>query len=343
MQRHAFQLTRPYGPIDAPENQERAELSELRNAVRDAIARGITLVLDQERFLDRVAAVIAESAGYPTVAAYVHDPLTGHLVLGGATRSPSEGIPARLTSSSIDYSESRVIAASEILDHGVDDEGSACLIIPLRHRRALEGAIIIFDVAETLSDHDLEAFDVVAVEIAPAVRVAKIHEALRDAVVKDIATGAFTYEYFTERLVQETSRALRRRDPVSVVLIEFNDWERLEREAGYLAADRVLTITASSIATAVRNSDVVARRGRSGFAVLLLDSDRDGAHVTIRRIIELHESRGESLLPNGPQDLSPKLAAGWASLPDDGQSSADLLLVADQRLLANIGASTSDE
>ena len=245
--------------------------------------------------------------------------------------------------SSLDSSGSRVVSLSELFDRGVNGEDSACVVIPLLHGETLEGAIIIFDVGDSIATGDLEAFDVVAVEIAPAVRVAKTHEALRHAVVKDIATGAFTYEYFSDRLVQEASRALRRQDPVAVVLIEFAGWEVLERDAGYHAADMILTRTASGIATAVRNSDVVARRGRSGFAILLPDSDRAGAHVTISRIVELQESRGESLRPDGLEGPLPRLVAGWATLPDDGQSSADLILVADQRLLANIGAATGDE
>lgn len=319
-------------------------MSELRFAVRDAIARGVTLVLDQERFLNRVTTVIAESSGYPEVAAYLYDRPTEQFVLRGSTRTGSEGPRVRLQPPGLDFSTTAVVRSGAFFGDEADAENQSVIVIPLRHEQTLYGVIVILDIAaEYVSDNDLESLHVVGEEITPAISVAMRHQALASAVVLDVDTGAYTYDFFFARLEQETSRALRTSNVLTILFVETPAWELVERDAGYAVADSLLRSIATGITDVVRASDVVARRGRSGFAVLLPDSSVEGAKVIIKRIVELGGGADGELTSIGPLDEPLAFATGWASLPDDGQTAADLVLVADQRLQANIGSADREE
>jgi diguanylate cyclase (GGDEF)-like protein len=308
----------------------------LRATIRDAIARGITLVLDQERFLHRVTDVIAESTGNRSVAAYIAEGPGEHFALGAATPSAPAWLPKRLTATSLAYTQTQLVATAAIFGAREELENDSSVVLPLMVGDELQGAILILGVVpEATTDEDLEAFAVVAEEIAPAVRVAKTHETLRGSIVRDMDTGAYIYTFFVDRLEQEISRAQRSGHSVTIVLVEALDFDAFEAAAGYELADRILRDLASGFAVLMRTSDVVARRGRTGFALLLPDSNVEGADVTFTRIEQLLVRVEGSLDDDGYSGPKPGIIAGSATYPSDGHTTAALVLAAEQRMLAN--------
>lgn len=344
MEARAFQLTGYTESEDHRASRENTPLSSLRTTIREAIARGITLVLDQERFLHRVADVIAESTGNRDVAAYVAEDRGDRFVLGAATSSAPDWLPKRLPASAFDYPAPQVVDSESIFGQREDLMVESSVVMPLLIGSEPQGAIIILGVdATAISDDDLVAFTVVAEEIAPAVRVAKTHDSVRGSIVKDLDTGAYTYAFFIDRLEQEISRSQRTGHSVTIVLVEAQDFETFETAAGYELADQILRDLASGFAVLMRISDVVARRGRTGFALLLPDSDVEGADVTIRRIEHLLGQVDNALVEDGYSGQTPGIIAGSATYPADGETTAALVLAADQRMLANESQAADEE
>ncbi len=304
--------------------------------VRDAIARGITLVLDQERFLRRISDIIAEGTDNPRVAVYVNNTHDDGLQLGAGTADAPAWLPKHLPTSAIAFTDTRLVESDQIFGARGDVAGTLSIVIPLSVDQELQGAILILDVdPESVTDEDLETFGVIAEEIAPAVSVAHTHETVRGSIVRDLDTGAYNYGFFTERLEQELSRAQRTGHSVTIVLVEALDFDEFEASAGYELADRTFRNLASGFTDLMRTSDVVARRGRTGFALLLPDSDVVGADVTIERVERLVSQVDDALESDGYNGPKPGVIAGSATYPADGESSAALVLAADQRLLAN--------
>ena len=336
MQEHVFQLTGYTEASDHPVGLEDIRLTNLRSTIREAIARGITLVLDQERFLHRVADVIAESSGNPAVAAYIAEGRGDSFTLGAATTAAPAWLPKRLSSRALSQMTTQVIDSSAIFGLREELVNVSSVVIPLKIGDEIQGTLVIYDVvADLISDDDLDAFQVMAEEIAPAVRVARTHDAFRNSSVKDLETGAYTYDFFVDRLEQELSRAQRSGNSVTIVLVEAPNFEAFELAAGYELADETLRNLAAGFTILMRTSDVVARRRRTGFALLLPDSNVEGADVTIRRVEELLAQVDVALEERGYTGPKPGVIAGSATFPTDGETSAALILVADQRMLAN--------
>lgn len=310
---------------------ETAAMAELRLAVRDTIARGISLVLERDRFLRRIADVIADASGYPMVAIYVRVNEAGDLALAAKTASVPDGVTTRISASQ--SSERPGLSDITLTRLSMDPtESEPSLMISLVDQNQIVGAVVILGASsDNFGAEDLEALGVVAEEIGPAVSVSARHHAIERYSVIDLETGAFTIDFFQRRLTEEVSRAQRTLHSVTIVLIQAIRFRDFEQEAGYDEADRVLRELADGIAAVTRVSDVVARHRRTGFAILLPESDLDGASVAISRIEQQLNLVTDALVRRGIDPSALQLAIGSASYPHDGEDAASLILTAEQR------------
>jgi diguanylate cyclase (GGDEF)-like protein len=91
---------------------------------------------------------------------------------------------------------------------------------------------------------------------------------------------------FEDRARQELTRAARSGSPVSLLMIDANDFKRINDTWGHLAGDKALQAIANGIRASVRQYDVVGRIGGDEFAVMLAGMDGDAAAPVIPRLLE---------------------------------------------------------
>lgn len=309
-------------------------MAELRLSVRDTIARGIALVLDRERLLRRIAEVISEGTGYPQVAIYVRDgDALQSFELGTRTGIMDRPVPQRVPSRAVE----QLLNANKILVFdgfpGLEDDKT--LTLGLYESGALIGAVVILEArAEAFDEEDLTAISVVGEEIAAAVGVAARHHQIRQFSVIDVETGAHTAAFFERRLNEEISRGQRSGTPHAVILLELIDFDEYENTAGFASGDALLRRVAETLAALTRTSDLVARYRRTGFSLLLPESDYRGVEVTMERINQRLYRLFDEVAEQSAGPLM-QLASGWAVFPTDGVESSSLVLAAEQRLLAS--------
>ncbi len=332
---NSFELSGYTSGPGLPDVSENERIAELRTVIREAIARGIDLVLERDRFSRRIVDIIAESSGFPSVAAYLREDGSSQMSLAAGTDDAPVWLPRRLETSGFPTVAATVVETMRVHVAIETDAGQYTAVIPLNVGLDTIGFILLLNVRpESLSPEDLQALDVVAEEIAPALRVAIHHHQIRQSSVVDIPTGAYTYDFFLQRLEEELSRSRRTGHAVTIVLMEFWHIEHFEAAAGYEPADRLLRELASGVAALMRASDVVARRRRTGFALLLPESDVEGADLTIARIHERLRRIEAAFDESGYSGPQPTVVAGASTFPADGQNAAELILAADQRMLA---------
>ena len=127
---------------------------------------------------------------------------------------------------------------------------------------------------------------------------------------------------FYDAAAAQVALAERNGTPLCLVLLDLDDFKRVNDTLGHLAGDALLAELAAAWQAQTRAGDVLARVGGDEFALLLPSTTTDGAHQVLRRLQAAH-----------PAPWSAGLAE-WTQ----GASLDDLLRDADEQLYAHKAA-----
>jgi diguanylate cyclase (GGDEF)-like protein len=108
-------------------------------------------------------------------------------------------------------------------------------------------------------------------------QVRRLVERLGDLATHDFLTGALNRGAFEQRLEAELARTERAGTPCALVVLDVDHFKRINDSFGHGAGDQALRDLARVVEGAKRRSDVFGRIGGEEFAVILPDTDADGA------------------------------------------------------------------
>ena len=204
-------------------------------------------------------------------------------------------------------------------------------MLPLVAKGQSIGLVELFSASSiTWSDEQLELARTMANEAAMALENARLYEDARKLADRDPLTGFYNHRFLHERLGEEVVRTQRARRPLSVLMLDLDDFKLVNDTFGHLFGDRVLTWTAELIRSTLRGSDIPARYGGDEFAIILPETDITEARSAAERILEAfreHAFQGEQ---RGPVPIGASI--GVATYPADGRTATDLIAAADQAL-----------
>jgi len=157
---------------------------------------------------------------------------------------------------------------------------------------------------------------------------------LQAMAVTDSLTSLANRRRFDEVLEREWRRARRDQSPLALLLIDADHFKALNDHYGHQHGDRYLRTLAQLIQGSLRRpADMAARYGGEEFAVLLPDTDLEGAY----RIAEaIRQGAQDARLPHEKSDLGVMTVSIGvdAMVPEDGESPEALVRRADAALYA---------
>jgi diguanylate cyclase (GGDEF)-like protein len=101
---------------------------------------------------------------------------------------------------------------------------------------------------------------------------------------RDGLTGLFNHSYFSEQIDLEVLRFVRYGAPVSLMLIDIDDFKGINDSFGHQEGDRILNVLGTALMREARESDTCCRYGGEEFAVILPMTDMSIASRIAERV-----------------------------------------------------------
>jgi diguanylate cyclase (GGDEF)-like protein len=152
---------------------------------------------------------------------------------------------------------------------------------------------------------------------------------LRDLAHHDPLTGVSNRRYFSERANQEFARAKRHSTPLSVAELDVDYFKKINDQNGHAVGDEILKLLCSAGQRLLRETDIFARIGGEEFAVLLPDTNLEGAAILAER---LRQAIADIKLSLSSGELNCTVSIGVAMLKSTDTCIEDCLVRADSAM-----------
>lgn len=116
----------------------------------------------------------------------------------------------------------------------------------------------------------------------------KLISELYETSIRDSKTGLYNYRFFETVLEMEIEKARRGQENLSLMMIDIDDFKKINEKYGHIKADEALIRLGKTISKAIRKSDVLSRFGGEEFMILLPETNIEKAKtfsMRLRKII----------------------------------------------------------
>jgi diguanylate cyclase (GGDEF)-like protein len=159
----------------------------------------------------------------------------------------------------------------------------------------------------------------------------QLHRRVAEQAVTDPLTGLWNRRQLAETLDREVLRARRFGHPISLIILDVDDFKQINDREGHLQGDLVLETVADVVREGTRQIDVPARYGGDELAVILVETDREGALILGERLADRMRGTEVPLRDGGSMGVT--ISLGVATIPDSADTLDSLVDAADRALL----------
>jgi diguanylate cyclase (GGDEF)-like protein len=211
------------------------------------------------------------------------------------------------------------------------------LVVPLLMADEAEGFVEVRVGGDrTFSAAEVDLLQMLAGQAGAAMVNSRLYRSVERQAITDGLTGLHNHRHFYERLNQEFARAQRYGLPLSMLMIDIDDFKLFNDRHGHQLGDRVLVAAAQVLTEELRRQvDFAARYGGEEFAVLLPNTPEAGAALVAERLVRHFAVLDACLGPDPGSDDVPgtiTVSIGVAAFPSAADSPDELVRNADKAL-----------
>jgi diguanylate cyclase (GGDEF)-like protein/putative nucleotidyltransferase with HDIG domain len=248
-------------------------------------------------------------------------------------------------------SNSETVAISGDIAHNAASVQD-CLYAPLlRHGRPV-GMMAVVRRSGHFKSSARNLLESISMEVGTAVTNAMSYRDAVEAADQDPVTGLLNHRAIHQRFKSEFERASATASPLSIIMMDLNDFKFFNDTYGHPIGDQVLQSVARTLQSVQRDTDILGRYGGDEFIAILPDTDAEGGRCFAERLRALMARNGFSRNVNleGAScgiSIPITLSCGVASFPSDSNNYHELITMADANLyqakLSKGGIETTSE
>ncbi len=325
--------------------QEQAE----REIAVNRVATAIRNTLELDSILQTAADEVGRALKLHSCAVRVESTLVGDQMtkcyLRSAIPKAEETLREhvdKISQKLIDSPEPYVVDGDSVGEHTLEPYGDttpkaiaqikvfAHAVVPLIHQGNYIGHLVVRsdDATRVWAANEIMLLHTVADQLAVAVNQANLFAQMQQQALTDALTGCYNRRSFELQLERDLHLATRMRLPLSLIMVDFDNFKDVNDRAGHEAGDIALRMLADNLRAELRAVDTAARFGGDEFVIILPSATTEGANLVAERL----RSRVEQMVVPGFGHVTSSL--GVATFPNHA-SSRDTLVVAADRALYN--------
>jgi diguanylate cyclase (GGDEF)-like protein len=131
---------------------------------------------------------------------------------------------------------------------------------------------------------NLEPCSTVARQLAATIKTSRLHAQVTELSLRDPLTGIHNRRYFDLFLNSEVNRSRRLGKGMAVIILDIDHFKKYNDSYGHPAGDKVIQNVALCTREGRRNADVTARIGGEEFALILPETQMEGALIVAEKI-----------------------------------------------------------
>ncbi len=212
---------------------------------------------------------------------------------------------------------------AELADH---------VYLPLNEGKAILGALCIPNKDyPSAARGNGEVLRLAVNQLTRAIENSVLYEEATKRAITDEKTRLFNFRYMSERLDVEVKRSSRYGHNLAVLMVDIDDFKKINDTYGHVKGDEVLAETATVLKRTCREIDIIARFGGDEFTIVIPESNLNGARALADRV---RDSVRKYRYDTGHGfDASITVSIGIAGYPEHAKHAAQIIERADQALL----------
>ena len=294
--------------------RERGRLQEAIRRVGASFAKG----LDREGVLTIVVETAVDGTG-SLCGRTMMQPAPGILRLGAAAGTLDGHEPA------LRAAEASALQSKSLEE--VSAGGVVAMAHPMRSEQSnrILGVLSVGRAGGAFSEADHDLLQYLAGQAAVSIENVALHETVQRQAVTDELTGLFNHRQFQEVVTAEVERTRRFGQRLGLIMLDIDNFKRVNDSHGHMQGDLVLREVARVLRETAREIDIPARYGGEEMAVVLPQTDMEGAYRFAERVRRRIQRLDLPLLDRSGT-LQVTASLGVASVPGSAPADKDALV-----------------
>ncbi len=167
-----------------------------------------------------------------------------------------------------------------------------------------------------------------------AQRLSKAYSIIEKMSITDELTQVYNRRHFHTRLDEEIQRYQRYRQHFGLLLLDIDQFKKVNDEHGHQIGDDVLIGVASILKTNVRRIDIVSRYGGEELVIILPETNKNGAYTVAEKLRKMIENYTFELPDGNKLTVTASFGVSSTDMLSDsaGDKSQQIIKLADDAL-----------